>query len=163
MKQLSNPDLQPLLGVRVDASNDPQKAVSAEQARSIDLSQIFPQAEKTRAISENEAWQLCEPFVGLTCCRPRPLRIPDDSFDYAISAWWDRLRSTQIPEERLTAERMINALNIAKGMDQHMRGAELAIQNVERVTTERRVAAETRREAEEAECVAVWRRFNPCA
>lgn len=53
----------------------------------------------------------------------------DRSFQVQISAFWDKLRRATTPEEKLTCERMINALGLARGMSRHEEGSQIAAAN----------------------------------
>lgn len=92
-------------------------------------------------ISLDEARQLCNPHVGLPSSR---------LLSRWRNEWWDLLRKSERPEVKLSCERMINAINIAIGLDQHARGAELAQANRE---ADDRASAE----AAEADAIDRWR------
>ncbi|MDS9467329.1 hypothetical protein RGQ15_07045 [Paracoccus sp. MBLB3053] len=143
-----------------DSASAPKRA---DRHPADDPTQLFPREGMQHPISERAAWDLCGPFVGLVRCSWRIRRSDHYVFDEAIKAWWGRLRSSRLPEERLSCERMINALSLANGLDQHKRGADLTAENVKHFTSLRREAAQARREQEEAACVDAWRGFSPCA
>ncbi|RJL18238.1 hypothetical protein C9E82_13270 [Paracoccus siganidrum] len=92
-------------------------------------------------ISQDEARLLCNPHVGLPSSR---------FFLRWRNEWWDLLRSAEDPEVKLSCERMINAINIAFGMDQHERGADLARAN-------REAADRASADAAEAAAIDRWR------
>ena len=172
---MSEPDLKPLMAAltgqalevneRSDAmtpqctDNRPSDDV-ATNAPSVDPDLLFPHPGMTHPISGKDAWELCSPFVGLVHSPRHISRLDFDLFERAIDAWWHLLRSTRIAEERLSCERMIKALGLADGLDQHRRGAELASENVERAVAQRRVRAQARYEREEAARIDAWRDFR---
>ncbi|WP_353429209.1 hypothetical protein [Paracoccus denitrificans] len=81
-------------------------------------------------------------------------------FTEMVPVWWDRLRAAETPEERLTCERMINAINYALGLHRHELGARLAASNIERRDRENAAASAAAAAAEEAAAVERWRGFT---
>ncbi|ABL68460.1 hypothetical protein OC539_25400 [Paracoccus denitrificans] len=172
---MDEPDLKPLMGARLARTSEVIERgnamtaqdtdnwaadEAAERDPSDDLGRLFPREGVQHPISESAAWALCAPFVGLVRCNWRVKRVDTDLFEQAIKTWWECLRKARLPEERLTCERMINALGLANGMDNRARASELAAENVERFMAHRKEMARVRSERKEAACVDAWRDFR---
>lgn len=89
--------------------------------------------EITHPVSREAARDRFRPLVGV---------LSDLTFVRLRDGWWDRLAAATSPEEKLTCERMIDAINIAYGLNMHERGAKIAEENRASQDAERRTEAD---------------------
>jgi hypothetical protein len=108
---------------------------------------VDPDAEgwmgKPHPVSKQDATSFARGTVGLWKLRTVINQRND---------WWNKLRAARTPEERLTCERMINALSEAIGLHQPELGAQLFQDNpysaTGRTSTEDEIAERERREVD---------------
>ena len=113
------------------------------------LSRMAPESVTEHPISDAAARIVCQHYVGLG-------RFPR-RFHACREAWWNRLRAAESPEERLTCERMINAVNEALGLHLHEKGAKLSERNMDRWRREDEAEMRAAAEASEAAAIDRWR------
>lgn len=160
---MNAPDLKPIIGacsMRISEENtvtnltvdqEADAAATAPVAEDGLVSLKDPDSIMRHPISQGEAHDICDRMVGIGNFRAYH-RWTD-----ALPVWWDRLRSAPTPEERLTCERMINALNRAAGMHMTERSTKLIARNRQRWDEEGEAAAAAEKLAEEAAAIDRWR------
>ncbi|WP_312531262.1 hypothetical protein [Paracoccus sp. (in: a-proteobacteria)] len=150
---MDQPDLVPLMGAFfVQASEEVVVMKSQDPAPAEPLISMHdPDSIQQHPVSEGEAQEVCNQFIGLGGARGYTI------WTDCLPAWWSRLRSAPTPDEKLTCERMINALNRAAGMHQMERAARLAASNQQRRTAQRNQEAAARKASEEAAAIDRWR------
>lgn len=159
---MSEPDLKPLTGARdvgaPTANVETERVIKNLTARQPSQAhaigrrgrdRLHPSAFTQHPIAQGEAYTICDQYVGLA--RYSLLFIE------ALPLWWDKLRVAQSPEEKLTCERMINAINRADGLNRHERGARIAAKNIERRDAEDAAASAAEAAAAEAAAIDRWR------
>ncbi len=144
---MSNPDLKPLMG-----SNMKPLEVKLVDEHGRRISPMDPMLFTEHPISRGAAEAACRASVGIGRFGRQ--------FTEMVPVWWDRLRAAETPEERLTCERMINAINYALGLHRHELGARRAASNVARRDRENAAESAAEAAAEEAAAVERWRGFT---
>lgn len=160
---MSDPDLVPLLGARFVRSSEKDIVSSLIQNDSTPAetdacasagaqpSMSDPNSFTQHPISQDAAFDLCERLVGIG----RPSRY--HRWVDCLPVWWERLRNAPTAEEKLTCERMINALNRAAGMHVMEYAARLVARNKARIDREQADKAAAEKAAEEAAAIDRWR------
>lgn len=140
---MSNPDLKALAGAQFAQVSEPEP-------RQVPL--MDPSRFTQHPISEAEAQNACRCDIGLT-------RFPRRLRDY-LPIWWAKLCASETPEEMLTCERMINAINVCIGLHSYELGRKIAEANVERQNRENAEESAATRAAAEAAAIDRWRRIR---
>ena len=160
---MSGPDLKPLLGAvfarpsedfimtNSIQNNETDAMASTAAPAEKQISMRDPDTITQHPISQGAAHDLCQRYVGIGA--PRRYRRWID----CLPVWWERLRSAPTPEEKLSCEHMINALNRAAGMHLMEHAARIAVRNKERIEREEAEESAAEKAAEAAAAIDRWR------
>lgn len=141
-------DFEALEAARDVSVNEPEAEQRVYFPRPV-RSYVDPARFTRHPISQGEADDACRHYVGIG-------RFPYHLRDI-LPVWWGKLRAADTPEEKLTCERMINAINEAKGLHLHGLGSRIVEKNKEQWDTESAASSAAEIAAEEAAAIDRWR------